>query len=573
MNKFNSKLWLGNGIFWIIFCFCLAWVSVVPVIAVGDAAEAAVPGSKSLPDITDTDWQKNVRVTEAIFIDEKERTNKKLSLQQCIERTLHHNLDIRFGGKTPAIQMSEIIRAEAAFDAVLFANMQFVNTDKAELDTGFFTQTIATDSGTKTVKIPTDPFNRNHDDNYSLGLRKRLPTGASIELAESLRRLRILTDDGDDLFRNPFYQYAIQLRLRQPLLRDFGIDLNRASILAARNNFRISQKQFERLIIETLVNVERNYWRLVFARQRVKIFEDLHRRARQTLERVLERKDHDASSLAVARADAETEKARANWISSRTDVLQQQDLLLQSMNDPHMSLEEKWEIIPVDIPTFSVFDLDYETALRTALKMRPEIAEQKLRIDTAHIVKGVAKNQKLPRLDLFAEQEVTGAGDESHNAWDQQWSHETITSTIGLSFEIPLGNRAAEAAYGKARLELEQEKIGLKNTQEQIRADVNIALHNLKNIYKEISARRKAVEKDRDEVLTYLAIQETERQDSVTPSFLNLKLNADNRLANSQVSAMQTILEYNLAIMDAHRAQGLLLRYNNVKLAESSGTK
>ena len=28
------------------------------------------------------------------------------------------------------------------------------------------------------------------------------------------------------------------------------------------------------------------------------------------------------------------------------------------------------------------------------------------------------------------------------------------------------------------------------------------------------------------------------------------------------------MIEYNLAIMDAHRAQGILLRYNNVKLAK-----
>jgi hypothetical protein len=56
--------------------------------------------------------------------------------------------------------------------------------------------------------------------------------------------------------------------------------------------------------------------------------------------------------------------------------------------------------------------------------------------------------------------------------------------------------------------------------------------------------------------------------DSTTPQFINLRLNADERLAGSQIQAVQTLIEYNLAIMDVQRAQGTLLRYNNIDVGE-----
>jgi len=501
------------------------------------------------------------------------RTVKRLSLRECIQRTLAHNLEVRVAAHDPAIRMSDVVEAEAAFDAEIFATMQFDNTDQDRLDSEFTTAQIETGAGSQTsvgtVKIPTNPYLRSHDYNYGVGIRKRLPTGAVIELAETLRRFRTLTEDGALLYRNPFYEYGAQVQLRQPLLRDFGIDVNRAAILAARNNYRISQQQFQLLLIQTVAEVETNYWRMVFARTQMKIFENLRRSAEETLQRVLLRSEYDGSSLAAARARTEVARATANWTKARSAVIQRQDLLLESINDPELPVEKRWEIIPADPLTEEAFQLDYADALRTGMKMRPELAAQKLRIDTAGLAKGVAENQKLPRLDVSAVQQITGAGAGAETAWDEQWRGDRITSSVALSFEFPVGNRAREAAYGRTRRELEQVKLQLASIEEQVRTDVSVALNKLNNTYREIAARRRAVQADMGEVISYRAIQNTERQDSVTPQFLNLKLNADRRLAESQLTAMQTIIEYNLAIMDIHRAQGVLLRYDNIKLAET----
>ena len=215
-----------------------------------------------------------------------------LSLSDCIVRALKHNLDVHIGSYDPAIRMADVVQAEAVFDAVLFGSALYDNTDRANSQSGFFTEDVITPGGTKSIKRPTDEFIRAHDNNYAIGLRKQLPSGASIETSQALRRFRDLKD-GDSTYNDPFYEYTFDVTLRQPLLRDFGVDLNRSAINAARNNYRISQLQFQLLVIDTVGEVENNYWQLLLARSQVLIFEEMIRLTRENLSRLEDRKDYD----------------------------------------------------------------------------------------------------------------------------------------------------------------------------------------------------------------------------------------------------------------------------------------
>ena len=507
-------------------------------------------------------WDKLSRINFPLLTD-KSRKTAKLSLEDCIRRTLAHNLDIRISSHDPAIRMADVVQAEAAFDAVLFSSASFSLTDQANLDSGFFNQTIQTNSGSRNKKIPRDPFDQLHDYNYALGLRKRMPTGATIELAQRARRLR---REEDGLFRNPFYQTNLDLELRQPLLKDFGIDINRATIHASRNNFAISQQQFNLKVIETVANVEGNYWQLVYTRQRVRILQELVRQSEITLQRLEKRVNLDAGAGIIARNRGLIERARGDLVTARNDVLIQQARLLQSMNDPDLSLRDLWEIIPMDEPTTKPFTVDRREAFQIALQTRPELISQDLTIDTAALAVGVAKNQLLPRLDLLARQEVTAPGGSMGAAWQDQSDYDTVNYLAGLSFEVPLGNRASRAALQKAKLQERQEKLRLDSFKEQVVLDVTNSLLSLRSAYEETGVRLRAAKAEAGELKAYLALEDAAAKIDV--SFLDRKLFAQERLAQYQSILAQAILKYNIAITDIHRAQGTLLHYNNINLAE-----
>jgi len=506
-------------------------------------------------------------VTEPLLA-EPARKFVRLSLQQCILLALAHNLDIRVDSYSPRIQMAELIRAEAAFDPTLFGTAQFDIDDSTNEDTTYFNRTVYTSGGTQTVRVPTLPFTQTHDYNYSVGLRKRLATGAVVELAQLLRRYRYLNDDDDELYYNPYNEFAQQLQITQPLLRDFGIDINRASISASRNNYRISQQQFHLTVIDTLAEVESNYWRLILLRQHKIIFEALLTEARTTLQRLSARKRLDTSTELIAQTRALMQQADAGVISARNSILDQQNRLLESLNVPHLSLAGQWEIIPSDRPTLQPCTIDESFAQQTALQLRPELIAQRLRTDTAGIAVGVAKNQVLPRLDLFGQATSSGAGQAEHTAWDNQWHNDTISYTVGLSFEVPIGNRAALASLRRRRTEQQQQDARSAAIRDQILADVSLSLDALRHAHQEIDSRAKTVLARVHSLEAYNA--QTTAEVGTSPGFLDRTLRAQERLADALRGLAQVIHRYNIALMDSQRAQGTLLRHNNVKLAEDT---
>ena len=575
---FSNPVLVGFLIFWF-YAGCYAGGETEPVvlsaltglkIADSHPAEATLPGENANPQqLSDQEYNlewEEIRDFDAAIFADSGRQAASLSLQDCIARALAHNLDIRIGSYDPAIKMADIVQAEAVFDAVIFSSAQFENDDLGNPDTGFFTRTVTTGGGgTKQVKVPTDPFIRQQDYNYALGLRKRLPTGATIELAQRLRRLR---QQESGLFYSPFYEWSLDLQVRQPLLRDFGIDLNRATINAARNSYGISQQQFNLLVMQRIAELESKYWSLVFARQRVRILEQLLFQARTTLSRLEQRTTLDAAGGVIARNRGLIERTRGDLISAQNDLLQQQDRLLENINDPNLAVGGDWEIIPSDRPTIQEYKVDRSESLQIALQMRPELIAQRLTIDTAGLGVGVAQNQLLPRLDLIARQQNNGPGVSYDSAWDGQYGFDTISYLLGLSFEFPLGNRAARANLIKSEHEQQQEKLRLENFREQVLTDVSVSLHELQRSYQEIDARRLSEAAEADELRAYLAQESTDA--AIDANFLNRKLDAQERLARAQIVLAQTILRYNSALVDLHRAQGTLLHYNNIKLAELS---
>ena len=288
--------------------------------------------------------------------------------------------------------------------------------------------------------------------------------------------------------------------------------------------------------------------------------------ARLSLRKMTARTDLDASADVIYQNKELIRRTQASLSAARNDIQLQQDRLLDSLNDPDLPLEGRLEIVPVDVPSVEPYQADRTEALQTALQIRPEIISQLYQVDNAQIIVGVAENQTLPRLDLLAQQEITGAEQSYDSAWDKQWQSDTISYLVGVSFEWPIANRAAASALKRARYQYQQQDLRLENVRQQVLTDVSISLNTLQNKHDETIQRTKAVEAGRNTLDSYMALEGTDAK--ISPSFLDRKLNSQERLANSLLSAAQAIYQYNIAIVNLHRSQGTLLHYNNIKLSE-----
>lgn len=472
-------------------------------------------------------------------IDRSQKT--RLSLDDALRRALENNYQIRNDSFSPAISVAQTVQAEAVFDTVFFANINRDNTDQP-------TPSALLASERDTTSI-------------SGGIRKLLATGASVTLSENLVR----TDNPGFQFQvlNPAYTTAFIAELRQPLLRNFGIDFNRSQINIRKNEEIINREQFRATITQILNDTETAYWNLVFARRNVVISAEILAQARLTFEQVSARSDFDAYRTLQKQSEANLRAREFQYIDVKNAVFNAQDQLLNLLNDPDLPLSTDFEIIPVDEPIVVEIERDRAAAVETALLRRPEVIQARHGVDIARINLGIAKNQALPTLDFVYRATMTGLGGTFDEGFDQQTTNNFIDQFVGIEFAWSFGERAERAGIRVAAFQQSQSVLTYKQALDNVITDCRVALRNLDNNYEQLVPSHLGLVAAAENLRSL-----QERQERKSPAELDAVFNAQGRLADTRRALLQSAVEYNTGIVNVERAKGTLLEYNNVQISE-----
>lgn len=465
-----------------------------------------------------------------------------LSMADCLERALAHNFLIESQSYSPAVETTRTVEALAEFDAVFFSTINNSKIDRP--------------SASQLASTSVDQFASTY------GIRKRLSSGMQVSGFYELDRQKIALSFQNI---NPAYSSTFNLEMRQPLLRGFGIDFNRARIRIAKNNRQISDWTFKRQIRDTLRNVDELYWRLVQARRDIAITARLLGQFESIYDYLVARREFDVIPVQLAATKARLERSRSQFIRKRNTVYDAQQRLLAVLNDPALPIGGDAEIIPADFPQLTELVVDPIAEVQTALDNRAELKEQELNIANARIAVGQAKNLELPQLDVTFRYSIDGLSNKAARAFDQMSGSNFQSYFVTVQFEVPLGNRAARAATTRARLQEAQAEAALRARFEDIILDVHVAARQLATSYEQISPSFESAQSREREVASIVA--RAERKDLNT---LNSELSAREALAAERRTMLNALVEYNIAIVDIERAKGTLLRYDNVDMVMSS---
>jgi len=180
----------------------------------------------------------------------------------------------------------------------------------------------------------------------------------------------------------------------------------------------------------------------------------------------------------------------------------------------------------------------------------------------------VGRNNMLPQLNFTGSVSFQGVGLNPGQALKRETLWDDISSSVGLEFELPIGNRAAHAIFRRVQLQRLQAIEQYKNLIDQVQQEVKTSIREVHVTWEEIVQRRQARFTAADSLL---AIQQrAEAGEALTPTFVQLQLDAQERLARAQAEEATAISNYNIAISRLERAKGTLLRYNNVVMEEES---
>ncbi|MFI4872092.1 MAG: TolC family protein [Phycisphaerales bacterium JB061] len=469
-----------------------------------------------------------------------------VSLERAIRSAAERNSQLQFDRLRPAISESQLVAAEANFDWTFFVNGQYQSIDRPSTSSTFFSTAA-------------DVYRQS---DLTTGVRRRLTSGGTFTLDTSWTNADNETP-GLTVVPNPANTVTVGAQLTQPLLRNAGSDYALSQIRIAENAERDEVATLEMSIISTLRQTEEAYWGLVQAHQNLLIQQRLLERGIEVRDKIVNRRDLDATDAQIADAKAEVESRKAQVIRAQRNLRAASDSLKVLINDPDLTIGSEVLLLPADIAIDEPIRFSLVDAVTTALTERPEIARALLSIDDSTIRKQVARNQLLPRLDLEISARFSALDEDASDAYGDVWEGSFVDYIIGLSYEYPIGNRAANAALRQRQLENIQAVTSFQNTVQQVVLEVKNALRDTVAGYKLIAQTRASRVAATENLRAFEVVIET----SGGYSAFNLDqwLSRQQALALAEAEEVQALVNYNIAISRLYAAIGRTLERNGIK--------
>ena len=405
---------------------------------------------------------------------------------------------------------------------------------------------------------------------------------------------------------NPQYPTTLAFSYTQPLMRGLKFDNTRRQIEIARKNLSLTDAQFRQRAIDTITNVQRAYWDLVFSLRSLQVQRDAVTVARTQLEhnkRLVEQ--GQLAPIDVVAAEAQISTYEQGVFSALEGVSRAENNLKNLIAENQKSQIWTESLVPSDPVELTVPDVSLPDALKTAMENRPELQQSNVLREINQIDQRYYKDQTKPGIDLVGTYGLTGlAGSISSNVVNpftqsslqvrqrvdelsalagleplpvippQTFSPDLLGGygqssqnllanrysnfRVGVQISLPLRNRTAEAQLGRSLVE--GERIGTQREQleQTIQVDVRNALQSMRSA----EARLRAAVATREANEQQFASEQ--RKLDAGQSTVFLVLERQTSLTEARGRELQAQTDLNKAIADLQRATGNALRVNSI---------
>lgn len=382
----------------------------------------------------------------------------------------------------------------------------------------------------------------------------------------------------------PLINSSFRLTLRQRLLSGFGLGPNRRFIRIARNNHEISDASFRNQVIATVTQIENIYWDLVSA------YEDFHvkERALALAEKTLsdDRQQVQLGTMApieIMRAESEVAARNQELIQAQT-ALELQQLLVKNAVTRDLSDQTlaAAEVVPTDVMEIPKSEpaVPAQALVNDALGHRPELQQANIDLRNRDISRKAASNALLPTLDLvswYGGSGLAGVQNPSlqnppvppilrtgfSNAFARLLDSSSPDYAVGVSLQIPIRNRAAQADQVRSQLEYRQAQLRIQ----QLKNQIAIEVRNAQYAVQQNRARVEAARKGRD--LAQQTSEIEEKKYKLGASTSNAVLTAQRDLEQAESNLVAAMSAYEKSRVELDRAIGLTLEHNGIEIAEA----
>ncbi|MGO9126349.1 MAG: TolC family protein [Terriglobales bacterium] len=393
-----------------------------------------------------------------------------------------------------------------------------------------------------------------------------------------------------------------QLKLSQELLQGFGFLPNTRFIRIAKNNREISDVAFRLQIITTVDQVENLYWNLVYAYENVKVQQEALAFAQRTLEDNKKQVQFGTlPPIQVVSAQSTVSTDQQNLILAQTN-LELQELLMKNalsrnLEDPTLAGAEVIPTSTMQLPPQEPV-VPTQDLINDALGHRAELSESRVDLSSREINNKAVRNAMLPTLSLFAYYGGSGIGGNVNpdlllpgcatsafgkcftsasaappfrnggpvgygSTLDQMVTSVAPDKGLGLTLNIPLRNRVAQADQVRAQLEYRQAQVRLQQLENQVRIEVRNAQFDTQQNRASVDAAQAAVDFQRQ------TLDADQKKLAVGVGTSTTVLQDQSALTAAESNMVSAMAAYEKSKVEMDRATGLLLDHAGIIMADA----
>jgi outer membrane protein TolC len=318
-----------------------------------------------------------------------------------------------------------------------------------------------------------------------------------------------LTSDAAHYTYNPILNSSLGFTIAQPLLRGFGIELNRRYIHIAKNNQKIADLVFRQQVIDTVAGIARLYTDLVSLNEDLKVKREALRLAQRLYEDNRNKVEQGQQApIEVTRAQAQVAVSQQALVSAE-GLVEQQELIVKTaltrggLANPAIRAAHIIVTDTVTVPGTEAMQ-SVEDLTAQAVRNRPDLAQAGIQVENSQINLKGSRNALRPELDVVGTVQNGGlSGDVNPaalaltpgaaiypggygTALGQIFRNNFPTYAVGLQLNLPLRNRIAQADAVRDELQVRQSQVRRQQFEDQVRlevADAYVAMQQARAAY------------------------------------------------------------------------------------------
>lgn len=461
--------------------------------------------------------------------------NFPLSLSQFIDLVVERNQQLQSKYADLEIRKEGVKGASAIFEPVLVSSYSHLynneQNDSAQFASRGFTETYE-------QKV----------DNYKVEVEGLLATGGQVTVGTALN---VSEDDLSD--NKSQYRQLAYVNLKQPLLKNAGIDTTNTKIRIAEGDVGLALQSYRQEMLNLVGRASIIYWELSLAQQQLA----MRAESVEVAKRILE--DNRARFETGKMAEIEVLEAEAGVALRKALEVEAHKKYVEAKNDALTLFAEHSVAYDAVISAIDPLELEkgthnYQNSISKAFKYRPEYLATQMKLSQEKIRLAYAENQRWPELDLKGSYGLNGLESDWSDAWDKMEDDDYYSWSVGLELRVPLfGDKksASEMAQvkqskRKALLEMKAIEVALANT-------VNTTIQNIQSATEQAAYSTQVAEFNK----RLLDIELIRLDAGKSNSRLVLEIEEDYRIAKE--AEVEALVTQKKALIELEMAEGSLL--------------